>query len=95
MKDKDKTKEQFINELVELRQQNKELKSSENKFTWLEESLREKTQLNQILLDSIPCIALLMRPHTREIIASNEYAAKVKAVPGTKCFSTWGQREDP
>jgi PAS domain S-box-containing protein len=61
----------------------------------LEEVLREKTRLNQTLLDAFPCIALLLRPQTREIIASNAMAVKVDAVPGTRCFSTWGQRQDP
>jgi len=60
-----------------------------------EEKLHEKTHLNQILLDSFPCVALLLCPQTREIIASNTAAAKVGALPGTHCFSTWGQRQDP
>ena len=61
----------------------------------VEEALREKTRLNQILLDAFPCIALLIRPHTREIVVSNEASVKVGAVPGKQCFATWGQREDP
>ena len=36
-----------------------------------------------------------MRPGTREIVAANAEAAKASALPGAKCFSTWGQREDP
>jgi len=51
--------------------------------------------LNQILLDAFPCVALLLRPQTREIIASNNAAVKVGALPGAHCFSTWGQRQDP
>ncbi len=43
----------------------------------------------------MPCIALLLRPKTREIVASNDEAAKVGAVPGERCFATWGQRSDP
>jgi signal transduction histidine kinase/FixJ family two-component response regulator len=60
-----------------------------------EEALREKSHLNQTLLDAFPCVALLLRPQTREIIASNTAAVKVGAIPGTHCFSTWGQRQDP
>ncbi|MCZ6659972.1 MAG: PAS domain S-box protein [bacterium] len=41
MKDKDKTKEQLINELVEMRQRITELKSSEAEATRTEEELRE------------------------------------------------------
>jgi PAS domain S-box-containing protein len=60
-----------------------------------EEALNKKTQLSQILLDAFPCVALLLRPSTREIVASNRAAVKVGAVPGKKCFSTWGQRASP
>jgi PAS domain S-box-containing protein len=59
-----------------------------------EQALKEKTRLNQILLDAFPCVALLLRPGTREIVAANAEAIKAGAVPGTKCFSTWGQRQD-
>ncbi len=58
-------------------------------------ALQEKARLNQILLDSMPCMALLLRPQTREIVASNEMAVKVGAIPGKRCFATWGQRDDP
>ena len=60
-----------------------------------EQALKEKTRLNQILLDAFPCVALLLRPFTREIVAANAEAVKAGALPGTKCFSTWGQRQDP
>ncbi|MBI5572493.1 MAG: PAS domain S-box protein [Desulfomonile tiedjei] len=60
-----------------------------------EEVLREKTRLTEILLDSMPCVALLLRPHTREIVASNKAARQVGAVVGARCFSTWAQRSDP
>ena len=60
-----------------------------------EQELLERTQLNQVLLDAFPCVALLLRPQTREIIASNAAAVRVGAVPGAHCFSTWGQRENP
>jgi len=60
-----------------------------------EAELREKSILNQTLLDAFPCVALLLRPQTREIIASNAAAVKIGAVPGRHCFSTWGQRQEP
>ena len=46
-----------------------------------------------MLLDAFPCVALLLRPHTREIVASNAAAVQAGAVSGAHCFSTWGQRE--
>jgi len=60
-----------------------------------EAELLEKSLLNKTLLDAFPCVALLLRPQTREIIASNAAAVKVGAIPGTHCFIAWGQRQDP
>ncbi len=60
-----------------------------------EEDLRETILLNKILMDSMPCVALLLRPSTREIVASNEMAEKVGAVPGKQCFATWGRSDKP
>lgn len=54
-----------------------------------------KASLMQIMLDAFPCIALLLRPSTREIVASNKAAMKVGAVPGKKCYATWGQSPEP
>ncbi len=60
-----------------------------------EEDLREKSKQNQILLDAFPCIALLLKPSTREIVASNRAAIEVGAIPGEKCYETWGQSDSP
>ncbi len=60
-----------------------------------EENLKQTIRLNQILLDAFPCVALLLRPRTREIVASNAAGVKTGAVPGACCYSTWGQREVP
>ena len=64
---------------------------------WAEAELSENLRLNQILLDSMPCVALLMRPHSREIVASNKAAVEVGAIPGKDkhCYDTWAQRESP
>ena len=51
-------------------------------------------QLNQILLDTLPCVAMLLKPSTREIVASNKAGREVGAIPGKHCYDTWGQRED-
>ncbi len=60
-----------------------------------EAKLKEKITLNRTLLDAFPCVALLLRPSTREIVASNKYATQVGAVPGKRCFATWAKRETP
>ena len=49
----------------------------------------KQQHLNQMLLDSFPCIALLLRPQTREIIAMNQAAAAVGCALGQTCFATW------
>jgi PAS domain S-box-containing protein len=59
-----------------------------------EKTAQERTLLNQVLLDSLPCVALLLRPQTREIVASNRAGREIGAIPGKKCFSTWGRRQD-
>jgi PAS domain S-box-containing protein len=59
------------------------------------EDLEEKTRLIQILLDAFPCVALLIRPSTMEIVACNKTAERMGAVAGGKCFSVWGRCERP
>ena len=95
MKDQDKTKDQLIQELAAMRQRMAELESAETERALIEDALREKTHLNQVLLDAFPCVALLLRPGTREVVASNQAAVEAGAVPGAQCYATWRQREDP
>ena len=51
--------------------------------------------MNQVLLDAMPCVALLLRPQTREIMALNETAKQAGAVLGKCCFNSWTRRDDP
>ena len=60
-----------------------------------EEALALKSRVNQMLLDALPCVALLVKPATREIVASNRAAVEVGAVPGKTCFQTWGLSDSP
>jgi len=90
-----KKQDLMAEELITLRRQVTDMEQSELAHRWAEDTLREKILLNQTLLDAFPCVALLLRPQTREIIVSNAVAVKIGAVPGTRCFSTWGQRQDP
>jgi len=61
----------------------------------MDDELGEQNRLNRIILDGFPCVALLLKSSTREIVASNAEAVKIGAVPGEHCYSTWLQREDP
>jgi len=60
-----------------------------------EEAVQAGMRLNQLLLDSLPCMAMLLRPYTREIVTANQAALQGGAVPGAFCYATWGQRQDP
>ncbi len=60
-----------------------------------EEKLHGEMRLRQLFMDALPCVALLLKYHTREIVASNRAAVAVGAVPGRKCYASWGQREAP
>ncbi|MDK1032671.1 MAG: PAS domain-containing protein, partial [Planctomycetia bacterium] len=60
-----------------------------------EESLEEQARQTRVLLDSMPCVAMLLRPGTREVVASNQAAVQMGAVSGKACYETFGQREDP
>jgi len=52
-RDRDKTKEQLINELAGLRQRVAKLETLERKYKWLEEALRESKEKYKALIDVI------------------------------------------
>lgn len=60
-----------------------------------EMELRQKINLNRILLNNMPCMALLIRPGSRKIVAANETAVKAGAVPGKQCFATRAKLAEP
>ena len=57
--------------------------------------LRQEIHLNRTLLNNMPCVAILVRPGTREIVAANEMAVKAGAVPGKQCFASQRQQKEP
>jgi two-component system cell cycle sensor histidine kinase/response regulator CckA len=60
-----------------------------------EETPAEEIRLQATLLDNIPdCVALILKKHTREIVASNRLARELGAFPGQTCFKTCGRRDD-
>jgi PAS domain S-box-containing protein len=60
-----------------------------------EEKNKEQERLNQQLLDSLPCVAILMRSHTREVVAINQAARDAGCRMGKTCFETWPQFDNP
>jgi|GEM_PF-1909899 len=53
-----------------------------------EETARRETSLRGILLDNLPCIALILKKQTREIVACNAIAREYGAVVGKTCHDT-------
>ncbi|MDX9897052.1 MAG: PAS domain S-box protein, partial [Desulfofustis sp.] len=60
-----------------------------------EHQVREQKRLNQTLLDALPCVALLLRPATREIVAMNQAAKRAGCEIGKTCFATWAGFTSP
>jgi DNA-binding CsgD family transcriptional regulator len=92
MKDERKTKEQLIYELVELRQRLAGLEKSKAEFERAEESLGKSSQMNQLLLDSLPHPAMLIR-RDRIILSCNRIARVAGAEVGNYCWRSFGQSE--
>lgn len=60
-----------------------------------EEHLYERTRVNQIFLDNFPCVAMLIRPETREIVAANAVAIAAGVVVGQTCYESWARGSEP
>lgn len=78
----------------ELEQRVKELEQEHGKLKQVEKRLLEESTMRGILLDNFPCIALILKKGTREIVASNQAAKQIGAVPGKTCYETCTQRDD-
>jgi PAS domain S-box-containing protein len=55
--------------------------------------LREKMRLNRVLVDALPCRAMLVDKRTNEIVVANEMSLMAGGVPGRKCFASWDGSE--
>jgi PAS domain S-box-containing protein len=65
------------------------------KLKEVEKQLQSELRMRQLFMDALPCVALLMRYNSREIVASNKAAIAIGAVPGHKCYPTWAKRDSP
>ncbi|MFC1735547.1 PAS domain S-box protein, partial [Candidatus Hydrogenedentota bacterium] len=96
--DKKKTKAQLIQELEELRQlvsERPDIKSEENTSTESgrsKESALTSQQMNEMLLDSLPHPAMLIRKD-KTILAANSIAREVGAICGDPCWCGFGHSE--
>lgn len=75
MKDEDKTKEQFLNELAEMRQRIAELRKSENQLRRMEEALRASELKYQTLFDAAKD-AIFLADETGRFVDVNQAACR-------------------
>jgi PAS domain S-box-containing protein len=60
-----------------------------------EKQLENEVRIRQLFMDALPCVAMLLKYDTREIVASNKAAEAVGAVSGKCCYAAWVHRESP
>jgi PAS domain S-box-containing protein len=66
-----------------------------SRFKELGNKLEKEIQLRQNILDSLPCLAVLLRYDNHEIIAANRVAVAEGAVTGSPCYHLWSKNEFP
>ncbi len=82
--------EVLVNERTkELAEANRELVIKNIEQKKIEKKLLEEMEVRKILLDNMPCTALLIEPGSKKIIACNETSMKAGAVIGETCYSAW------
>jgi PAS domain S-box-containing protein len=60
-----------------------------------EDRIHRETSLRNVLLDNMPCIALVLKKQTREIVACNEIAKSFGAVVGKTCHGSIVLQDPP
>jgi PAS domain S-box-containing protein len=60
-----------------------------------EEALQHEFAMRSMLLENLPCTAMILRKGTYEIVFLNEAARQAGAAPGKTCYGTLAQRSDP
>ncbi len=61
----------------------------------VEEEIKAEAAKQALILNNIPCIAMILRKETREIVFSNTVAQEFGAYPGKVCFEIWKVNEQP
>ena len=59
------------------------------RFKELGNKLEKEIQLRQNILDTLPCLAVLLKYDSHEIIAANRAAVAEGAVTGSPCYQLW------
>lgn len=60
-----------------------------------EEELRQESHVRNILFDNLPCVAMILKKGTREIIGCNEVARNAGVILGKTCYETCAERDTP
>lgn len=99
MKDENKTKEQLINELTELRHRVSELEASEEQYKQTEIKLKKTKQEKKIILDTIS-VLIVHQDAEHKVLWANRAAGKsVNSHPGELvgryCYEIWQRRNKP
>lgn len=55
---------------------------------------RQTEERVRLLLDNLPCVAMILKKGTREIVASNNAAHTIGAIPGKTCYETCASRQE-
>lgn len=66
-----------------------------SRFKELGNRLEKEIQLRQNILDALPCLAVLLKYDSHEIIAANRAAAAEGAVTGSPCYQLWSNKDLP
>jgi|GEM_PF-3403430 len=57
--------------------------------------LAYNSSILNVLLDNLPCIAMIIQKATHQIVYSNTAAQKLGAIPCAKCYETFAGRSEP
>jgi PAS domain S-box-containing protein len=99
MKDEEKTKEQLINELVEIRRRIAELESSETERNQTEEKSLQSEKEKTIILDSIDDLVAYQDTDMKVLWVNRAAAESATSTPqeliGHRCYEIWHNRSEP
>ncbi len=60
-----------------------------------EEKIAREMNLRQMLIDQLPCAAMILKKETREIVSCNQIARQMGAVPGSTCYVAFDGQNQP
>jgi PAS domain-containing protein len=82
MKDKDKTKEQLLNELVELRNQNTELEALVAELKWSKDATQEALKYAENIIETVREPLLVLDADLKVLSANRSFYDTFKVTPG-------------